>query len=106
MRTDTNFKVGDRIAIREWDDMAEEFTVDGYGDIDCGSYFFVSKMKSLCGNEYVIEEMFEDELLLAGFHAPYGVTCNMIRHVWDVESLDKFVGVDIEKLLSVMEVTS
>lgn len=42
------FNVGDRVIVREFDDMKEEFGVDGHGDIDC-RFTFVKKMKYLCG---------------------------------------------------------
>lgn len=48
------FKVGDKVRIRQWDDMAEEFGVDEYGDILCSTKF-VEQMKSLCGEEAIIK---------------------------------------------------
>ena len=44
----SKFKIGDRVIVREFDDMKEEFGVDGHGDIDC-RFTFVKKMKYLCG---------------------------------------------------------
>ena len=43
------FKVGDRVRIRQWDDMAAEFKFDGVGDIHLTHSTFVSNMKHLCG---------------------------------------------------------
>ena len=46
---DRNFKVGDRVVVREWDDMAKEYGVcDGSGTIKCPNGFTVT-MKHLCG---------------------------------------------------------
>jgi hypothetical protein len=42
------FKVGDRVKIREWDDMKREFGVDCLGDIRT-TPSFVTIMKHLCG---------------------------------------------------------
>lgn len=42
------FMVGDRVIIREYDDMKEEFGVDQYGAIEC-TFSFNKKMKYLCG---------------------------------------------------------
>lgn len=49
------YKVGDKVRIRQWEDMAKEFPVDDDGDIlvrnDCS---FVKQMRHLCGEEYSI----------------------------------------------------
>lgn len=46
---DRNFKVGDRVVVRDWDDMAKEYGVyDGTGTIKCPDGFTVA-MKHLCG---------------------------------------------------------
>ena len=42
------FKVGDKVRIRQWDDMAEEFGLNENGNIDC-LYCFVDEMKIFCG---------------------------------------------------------
>lgn len=49
----TTFAVGDRIRIREWDDMAEEFGVDEDSEIPC-KYIFTQEMRVFCGQEYTI----------------------------------------------------
>ena len=47
--SDRNFKVGDRVVVRDWDDMAKEYGVyDGGGTIKCPNGFTVT-MKHLCG---------------------------------------------------------
>lgn len=47
------FEVGDRVRIRDWDDMATDFFVDDGGDIgfdvDSSSPYFVEDMRYLCG---------------------------------------------------------
>ena len=46
---DRNFKVGDRVVVRDWDDMAKEYgTYAGSGTIKCPNGFTVT-MKHLCG---------------------------------------------------------
>lgn len=46
---DCNFKVGDRVVVRDWDDMEKEYGVyDGSGTIKCPNGFTVT-MKHLCG---------------------------------------------------------
>ena len=45
---DRNFKVGDRVVVRDWDDMAKEYGVSKWGDIPKDSQF-TNSMKHLCG---------------------------------------------------------
>lgn len=47
----TTFSVGDRVRIRDWDDMASEFGVDEDGEIPC-KYIFAQSMRDFCGQEY------------------------------------------------------
>ena len=42
------FKVGDRVCIRNWDDMEKEFGLDKSGDIKV-KYCFTKDMRHLCG---------------------------------------------------------
>lgn len=43
-----DIRVGSLVQIREWDDMADEFGVDIFGNIDC-LYLFTNEMRFLCG---------------------------------------------------------
>ena len=45
---DRNFKVGDRVVVRDWDDMEKEYGASDDGYIDKGSKF-VERMKRFCG---------------------------------------------------------
>lgn len=49
----TTFAVGDRVRIRDWDDMASEFGIDEDGEIPC-RYIFAQAMRVFCGQEYTI----------------------------------------------------
>lgn len=51
------FAVGDRVRIRDWDDMVAEFGVDEDGDIPC-AYMFTEGMQGFCGAEYIISAVF------------------------------------------------
>ena len=46
---EVRFKVGDKVRIREWDDMAKEFKVDKDGDIKTSNKYFCRNMKKYCG---------------------------------------------------------
>lgn len=49
------FNVGDRVRIRQWDDMLLEFGLDRDGDIDCEQCFtWVMRDEGLCGRTATI----------------------------------------------------
>ena len=50
----SKFNVGDRVVIREWDDMAEEYGLTPSSDINC-RYIFAKGMRYLCGREFTIK---------------------------------------------------
>lgn len=51
------FKVGDRVRIRQWDDMAKEFGIDWDGDISMPPPTFTKDMKYLCGRTATVTEI-------------------------------------------------
>lgn len=42
------YKVGDKVRVRQWDDMAKEFGVNN-GNIPINGCLFVKEMKQYCG---------------------------------------------------------
>ena len=58
---DRDFKVGDRVRIRSWDDMAKEYGLDWEGDIGTSYYCFVKEMRNMCGVEATISKIYDDE---------------------------------------------
>lgn len=50
------FKAGDKVRIRQWDDMRKEYGVDYAGSIEC-VYSFISSMKPLCGEVFTISRI-------------------------------------------------
>jgi hypothetical protein len=61
-----NFKVGDRVRIRQWDDMEREYGVDYDGDIKCRP-FFASGMRPLCGEEAKILSLLDNGRVALSF---------------------------------------
>lgn len=59
------FKVGDKVRVREWDNMAKEFGVDLVGNIECIPTF-VDNMKCYCGGVYKILENTRVSYVLEG----------------------------------------
>lgn len=62
-----NFKVGDKVIIKDWDEMVKEYGVNSWGGIDCHPYSFSSFMKILCGEEATIIGMHPDGTVLLDF---------------------------------------
>lgn len=50
------YKVGDKVRVRQWDDMAKEFDVND-GDICMTGCRFIKEMKQYCGKTYEISNM-------------------------------------------------
>lgn len=70
---DRNFKVGDRVVVRDWDDMAKEYGVSKWGDIPKDSQF-TNSMKHLCGRTATVTCV-ED-----------GLSCKKVRVDFDDKS--------------------
>lgn len=51
------YKVGDKVKVREWDNMVKEFGVDENGRIPSGPAVFVSAMKEYCGKCMTIKSV-------------------------------------------------
>ena len=49
------YKVGDKVLVRQWDDMVKEFGVNNNGDINNG---FIGNMKHFCGRIYEIYKVY------------------------------------------------
>ena len=64
---DRDFKVGDRVRIRSWDDMVKEYGLDWEGDIPTPCYFFIDKMRILCGVEATITKIDDEKVTLDQF---------------------------------------
>jgi hypothetical protein len=52
------FKAGDKVRVKDWFDMADEFGVNEYGDILC-EFFFTESMLHLCGKVFTVDRFRE-----------------------------------------------
>lgn len=43
------YHIGDKVTIRQWDDMESEFGLNEFGDIKVPKFFFTEFMKQYCG---------------------------------------------------------
>ena len=48
-----DFQIGDRVIIKSWEEMVEEFGLDLHGSINC-DFRFLEDMKFLCGKSGTI----------------------------------------------------
>lgn len=51
------YEVGDRVLVKEWDDMVSEYGIDEDGDIKICASFFVKDMKKYCGRIMTISSV-------------------------------------------------
>lgn len=54
------YKVGDKVKVRKWDDMASEFDIDASGDIALPTIFFTKEMEKFCGKIVTIQGAYAD----------------------------------------------
>lgn len=60
------YEVGDRVLVKEWDDMASEYGIDEDGDIKTGAPFFVKDMKKYCGKVMTVSFVRSDKVFQLG----------------------------------------
>lgn len=83
-----NFKVGDKVVIKDWDEMVKEYGIDPpSGSINCYPYHFVSSMRALCGEEATITKVYlknwkvELEFKKSNLnYSPWNYCVDMIKH--------------------------
>ena len=60
------FKVGDKVRVREWDDMKAEFGLNCCDDIKTPIYYYINNMRQYCGKQTMIARVFDDSYRLSG----------------------------------------
>ena len=58
------YKVGDKVRVRQLDDMVKEFGLDCKGNIYTEPYFFKNEMRRFCGKVLTIEYVLSDAYLV------------------------------------------
>lgn len=48
------YNIGDKVTIRQWDDMASEFGLNVFGDIKVPKAYFTEPMRKYCGKTLTI----------------------------------------------------
>lgn len=92
-------QVGDLVAIRDWDDMEEEFGLNEYESIKC-EFNFTEAMRSLCGREFTITKIEYGKYF--GLGTGFSISKDMLRMA-DEEYTD-FDDSEISKYLSTVRV--
>lgn len=73
-----DFKVGQRVRVRRWDDMEREFGCTSEGNINC-NYIFIHDMNYLCGQEFTIEAIRGDDTVIFVENDDYHYSLDMIE---------------------------
>lgn len=79
------FKVGDRVRIRDWDDMEREYELDAFGRINGPEDVFSKNMKRLCGKLCVISSIEGQEVFLQDFDGK-PIDSSYSFYTWMLES--------------------
>lgn len=66
MEKATKFNVGDKVKVRKWEDMANEFGVDGAHTIHLPWFSFIPQMRLFCGREVIIRMVMPHGYLIEG----------------------------------------
>lgn len=66
MRAKNEFKIGDRVRIRAWNDMEREYGITANKDIKVPHYLFCAEMKHLCGTTAIVKKIEDDRIYLEG----------------------------------------
>lgn len=83
-KSNRNFKVGDTVRIRSWNDMAKQYGCNTSGCIKC-NMVFVPNMKQYCGKRAKIIDIHKNNWIELKFEdgpeSGYTFTTDMIEHV-------------------------
>lgn len=73
------FKAGDRVRVRGWEDMEKQFGVDNGGDIKANCYF-TTDMRPLCGKKFKIKQVLDGGIVM-GLNTTYKISTDMLELV-------------------------
>ena len=65
------YKIGDKVRVRQWDEMEKEFGLDPWGDIKC-DHIFVRDMREYCGKVFTVRNAFSRVYHLDGCKSDLG----------------------------------
>jgi hypothetical protein len=79
LREERPFRPGDRVRIRQWEDMEREFGKDSDGDIPC-KLTFTSSMRQYCGKVFTVEAINLNHRVSTEEPHSYSFSTDMIEH--------------------------
>lgn len=93
-----NIKPGDKLLLRTWEDMAEEYYIDEDGDIDPGELleYFYGEDEDIAGTIVTVKGTTDDKLIIAIEESDYEIFPWCVEKVVNVQL--KHTGM-MEKLL-------
>ena len=65
------YKIGDKVRVRQWDEMEKEFGLDPWGDIKCDR-IFTRDMREYCGKVFTVRNVFSRAYYLDGCKSDFG----------------------------------
>lgn len=77
------FEVGDRVRVREWDDMKKEFVSERGGNLRCGLAYFMQDMRKYCGKVFEINRIDSDQFYHLADIEDYTFVIDMLEPVYD-----------------------
>lgn len=78
------YKIGDKVRVREWNDMVNEYGMSDDGDIPVTlAINFIKEMSTFCGDTFTISEINGDEYSLSGDEDEFIFTNEMLLPVHD-----------------------
>lgn len=100
-----DFYAGQRVRIREWDDMLREYGGDEhYIDIPA-AHCFVRDMRHLCGLEATIEVIDGDSVVLCNFDTPYETDYFYNIYMIEQADIDPFIEFNEKSFIEMLDLS-
>lgn len=97
------YKPGDRVVIREWDNMEEQFGLKPSGSINC-QFTFTTEMAQYCGREFTIKEADSEGRVWFLNQPHFSFSNDMVIPAGSIDPMEVAIpDVDIDEFLRVME---
>lgn len=86
----TDIHIGDVLKIREWEDMYDEFGVNGLGNIPC-PVPFTTAMQDLCGKRFTVRYIQKNSSQILAEEKEFkfwNISADMLEPFWETDELD------------------
>ncbi len=89
------FKIGDRVIVREWNDMAEEFGTTLMGNIKTEE-LFIEDMRPLCGAHGVVMDVYSVGVMIEFDERDMNLLAEQFCITKDMIKIEEFDEINIE----------